>query len=256
MNIIISGYTGFLGSHLIKVLKKNNSVTKLNLRNFKNYEKKKNFNFLKKKFKKKSILINCASSLKPRNNQDLFLNSKLPKIFFDLTKKNKMKFVHISTINSLIKERQDEYSISKRKGELQVNDPNFAIVRLSLVIKKKKGIYLPEGELRKFFVYLNFFTLPIYPFIYPGAMYRPIDIDYVCKKISILIKKKKLKTVNIQGNKTISSYELFKDICNQNNKYCFKISTLWLKKFVPNFIKNILYRSNLFQQVLNIKTYV
>ena len=115
MDVIISGYSGFVGSHLLKVLKKKNSVLKLNLRKFKNLEKKKIIDFLNKNFKKNTILINCASSLNPKTKQDFFLNSKLPEIFFDFTKKNNLKFIHISTINTLIKERQDDYTISKKK---------------------------------------------------------------------------------------------------------------------------------------------
>ena len=113
MHVIISGYSGFLGSHLIKVLKKKNSVVKLNLRKFKYLEKQKIINFLNKNCKKETILINCASSLKPKTKQDFFLNSKLPEIFCNFTKKNNLKFMHISTINTLIKERRDDYTVSK-----------------------------------------------------------------------------------------------------------------------------------------------
>jgi dTDP-4-dehydrorhamnose reductase len=256
MNVIISGYSGFLGSHLLKVLKKKNSVVKLNLRKFKNLEKNRIVNFLNKNFKKETILINCASSLKPITKQDFFLNSKLPEIFCDFTKKNNLKFIHISTINTLIKERQDDYTTTKKKGEIRINDQHCSIIRLPLIVKKKNGIYLQEGQLKKFFFYLKFFRLPIYPFIYPGALYRPIDIDDVCKKISLLLKKKKNSHINIQGKKIMSSFELFKIICSQNNKYCLKIPTSWLKKIIPNPIKNILYRSNFFQQILNIKNYI
>jgi nucleoside-diphosphate-sugar epimerase len=256
MDVIISGYSGFVGSHLLKVLKKKNSVVKLNLRNFKNLEKKKIINFLNKNCKKDTILINCASSLNPKTKQDFFLNAKLPEIFFDFTKKNNLKFIHISTINTLIKERKDDYTISKKKGEIKINEQNCSIIRLPLIVKKKGDIYLQEGQLKKFFLYLKFFKLPIYPFIYPGALYRPIDIDDICRKIILLLKKKKCGNINIQGKKIMSSFELFKIICNQNNKYCLKIPTSWLKKIIPNPIKNILYRNNFFQQILNVKNYI
>ena len=256
MNVIISGYSGFLGSHLIKVLKKKNSVVKLNLRKFKYLEKQKIINFLNKNCKKETILINCASSLKPKTKQDFFLNSKLPEIFCDFTKKNNLKFMHISTINTLIKERRDDYTVSKKKGEIKINEQHCSIIRLPLIIKKKNGIYLPEGQLKKFFVYLKFFKLPIYPFIYPGALYRPIEINDICKKISLLLKKKKYSHINLQGKKIMSAFKLFKIICSQNNKYCLKIPTSWLKKIIPNPIKNILYKSNFFQQILNVKNYI
>lgn len=255
MNIILTGYSGFLGSHLYNFLKKKNTVTKFNLRKYKKLTKKNIFFFLNKKFKKNTVIINCASNLKPLNKNDFFINVHLPEIFSDYAKKKKIRFIHISTINTLIKERKDAYSLSKKKGEIYCK--RNTIIRLPLIIKKVNNILLPEGQLSFFFKYLDSINLPIYPFIYPGTLYKPMDISDVCEKILLILNKEKNSIyLNLQGKKIISSYKLFKIICSQNNKLCLKVPTQFLKKIFPNFVKNFLYKNTFLQQLLNIKNFI
>ena len=172
-----------------------------------------------------------------------------------MLKKKKIIFVQISTINTLIKERKDIYSISKKKGE--IHSPRNVIIRLPLIIKKKNNLLLPAGQLFFFLNYLRSVRLPFYPFIYPGTLYKPMDINDICKKIILILNKKVYQRyINLQGKKIVSCYELFEIICNQNNKLCLKIPTFLFKFLLPNFVKNLLYKSNFFQQFLNIKNFI
>ena len=116
---------------------------------------------------------------------------------------------------------------------------------------------LPAGQLFFFLNYLRSVRLPFYPFIYPGTLYKPMDINDICKKIILILNKKVYQRyINLQGKKIVSCYELFEIICNQNNKLCLKIPTFLFKFFLPNFVKNLLYKSNFFQQFLNIKNFI
>ena len=64
------------------------------------------------------IVINCAANLKAKK-MIFFLNEKFPNILSNhlQTKNRNSKLIHLSTINVLIKERKDIYTISKKKGE-------------------------------------------------------------------------------------------------------------------------------------------
>ena len=73
MKISIIGYTGFIGSYLIKKFSKNIKINKINLRKIN--IRKLNKNTIKKIFSSK-IIINCAASLNPRNDDDFFLNDE------------------------------------------------------------------------------------------------------------------------------------------------------------------------------------
>ena len=114
MKVILTGYSGFLGSNLCKILSnKKCQIIKINLRTKKKLNKRFIINLLSR-YKKTSIVVNCAASLKPKTANDFFVNCHLPKVLEDFSHKNKIKFIHVSTLNILVKERLDKYSISKK----------------------------------------------------------------------------------------------------------------------------------------------
>ena len=142
-----------------------------------------------------------------------------------------------------------------------LNKKYSTILRLPLIIKLVKKKLLNEGEVSFFYKYLNFIRLPIYPFIYPGCYYKPIEIDYACNYILNLINNKKNYFVNLQGKYQMSSYDMFSLVCNQKKKKCIKLNLYWLQKIVPDFIKEKLYTNKYFQQILsldntNIKNFI
>jgi len=252
MKVILTGYSGFLGSHLYKILsKKKYQIIKINLKTKKKLNKRFLINLLSR-YKKTSILVNCAASLKPKTANDLFVNCYLPEILEDFSHKNKIKFIHLSTLNTLVKERLDPYSISKKIGEEKISVTKSSIVRLPLIYKKKNNLFLDQGELKIFFTYINLIRIPFYPFIYPGSIYKPIDVERACMSIHSLFKKKNNQIINLQGKKKFSTFKLFELICAQNNKACFKIHTAWVRKIVPTKFQSCFYKYNSFQQILSI----
>ena len=109
-----------------------------------------------------------------------------------------------------------------------------------------------QGEISFFYKYLRFIKLPIYPFIYPGCNYRPLELQNLCKYLIKVINQKKNEQINLQGKYQINSFELFKLICNQEKKKYLKINIVWIKNIIPNLIKNHLYKSQFFQQILSL----
>ena len=74
VNLALTGANGFLGSHLNKRLKKYYNLYPISL---KTYAEIKLFleEIKKNKFK---IIINCAASLSPKKEIDIFINAQLP----------------------------------------------------------------------------------------------------------------------------------------------------------------------------------
>jgi len=252
MKIVLTGSSGFIGSKLkIFLSKRKYKVINLNLRQINKIDKKNIFEELEA-IKNISVIINCAASLKPKKLRDFQINEKLPRIFEQFSKKKMIKFIHISTINVLFSKRLDKYSISKKKGELNLNKQYSTILRLPLIINTKQKKILNQGEISFFYKYLRFIKLPIYPFIYPGCNYRPLELYNLCKYIIKAINQKKNEQINLQGKYQINSFELFKLICNQEKKKYLKINILWIKDIIPNLIKKHLYKSQFFQQILSL----
>ena len=141
MLITILGSSGFIGSNFNKILKKKYKIIKLDLRKF-DYllNEKKLIEFLFYNLNKSDYVINCCASLKPKTKADFYINSKLPKIIQKTFNKMKKKpyLIHISTLNVLIKDRTDKYSISKKVGEISLNKKNTTIIRLPLITSDKK----------------------------------------------------------------------------------------------------------------------
>ena len=203
MKISIIGGSGFVGRYLKEKLKKNFSIKLINIRkmNIENLDEAD----IKKIFSS-NIIINCAASLNPKNDNDLFLNEEFLNHLSKLNIKLKRVIIHLSSINVLIKDRLDKYSISKKNSEkLCRRRKNIIILRLPLIISKKNNIMQNEGNLSSIYNYLEKIKLPIYPMLYPGHLYQPLEIDQLKKKILEIIKlKKKSEIINLKGKKKLN----------------------------------------------------
>ena len=247
MKISIIGYTGFIGSYLIKKFSKNIKINKINLRKIN--IRKLNKNTIKKIFSSK-IIINCAASLNPRNDDDFFLNEDFLKYLLVLNKKYNRKIIHLSSINVLIKDRLDTYSLTKKKSEKKVKkNKNLVIIRLPFMIIKRNNIMQKNGNVSRLFNYLQKIILPVYPMIYPGHLYQPLDVEVLKKKILKLIyTRNKFQIINLYGDKKISLWNIFSEIAINENKKIIKINLSWVYKIMPNSIKKLIKRQNNFLQ--------
>jgi len=250
MKISIIGASGFIGKYLSKNMPKKFKIKKISLRN-------EDLSDLKKKTIKyifsSKVIINCAASLYPKTSNDFFLNQNFLKYLLNINKRYKKKIIHLSSINTLITDRIDQYSLTKKYSESGIkNNKNLTIIRLPLVIERKKGILLPKGNVSKLFSYLKKVRLPIYPMIYPGHIYQPIEIGILRNRIIKIIKKNKnTNTINLVGDKKISLYNLFEEISDLRKKKIIKIDLRCLYRFLPFFIKNFIKKQNNFIQQIS-----
>ena len=161
----------------------------------------------------------------------------------------------MSTINVLIKDRKDPYTISKRIAEKKLLNTNTTILRLPLLIKEKNGFIQKGGNLSILFNYLNLNFLPFYPMIFPGHTFKPVTLDNIIKLINkIILKKNKTKKLyNVSGKNKKTLWDLFEEIAKYKNKKIIKLNLSKFIKFLPSFFKESLKKSpNFLQQLLTI----
>jgi dTDP-4-dehydrorhamnose reductase len=252
MKIYLTGYSGFIGNSIYQTLSTKYKIVKVNLRKV-NFQNQKETNDLLNIFNDSNIVINCAANLKPQKKNDFFLNEEFPNILSNhlQTKNKNSKLIHLSTINVLIKERKDLYTISKRKGEESLKNSNCSIIRLPLIYKEKNGEILNEGNFYNFFKYLDF-KLPFYPMIYPGHTYQALEISKFIKFLenNFLKDKNFIKCFNISGEKKRTLWNFFKIIAEQKNKKTLKLN---ISKWIPSiFIKLLMKKNNFLQQFVKI----
>tara|TARA_B100000963_G_scaffold124431_1_gene108610 strand:+ start:6038 stop:6820 length:783 start_codon:yes stop_codon:yes gene_type:complete len=247
MKICITGTSGFVGNYLSVNMPKNYIVEKINLRgqDLANLNNK-----IIKKIFSSDVVINSAASLHPKTSNDFFLNEEFLNYLLNLNKIYNKRIIHLSTINCLIKDRIDRYTLSKKISEKKSkNFKNLTIIRLPLVIMRKKNILQPKGPIVKFFHYLNYIKLPIYPMIYPGHLYQPIDIKLINKTIINVIRKNKSnKIINLTGKKKLCLWDIFKEIADMKKKRVCKVDLRFFYRFMPVKIKLLIKRQNNFLQ--------
>jgi len=100
-------------------------------------EKNSDLNKFLDKMTNSNIIINCAANLNPKTARDFFINQDFPHILQTHIKKKKKKIVliHISSINVLIRDRKDPYTISKKIAEKKLKGTNLIILRLPFLLK-------------------------------------------------------------------------------------------------------------------------
>ena len=235
MKICVLGASGFLGSELCENLKKNNKILKINLSKFQISNEKELLKYIKK-ISNQNVIINCAASLRPKTYSDFWINQYLSFYLLKFIKKNKIKckYIHISTNDVLIKKLNDNYSNSKRFAEKKIKNLNCIILRLPLLYKKN---YYENNSVRLILHKYLQFWLPVYPMLYPGALYQPLEIKKISKFVSKITKKKIKKGVfNLAGNKKYSLWNIFEKISKIYNKKTIKINTKIIHFLCPKFL--------------------
>ena len=256
MKIYIIGCSGFLGKYISNKLSKKHNIKEINLREIHNFNKD-NYNLFLNQFNEANLIINCAASLKPKNKKDFFVNQDFPIILDEYIRKNnnKCSIIHMSSINVLINDRKDPYSISKRVADKKLIDTNTIILRLPLLIERKNDCIRKSGNLSFFFNYLNLNFLPIYPMIFPGHTVELLEVDKIANFIeTVLLNNDNTKKIyNLSNGNKVKLWDLFEEIANKKNKKICKINFSKIINIMPSFLIEFLKKkSNFLQQLVNI----
>ena len=141
-----------------------------------------------------------------------------------------------------------EQQLIEKNAEVNLKDKFTSIIRLPLIINFDDG---KKGDLEIFYKYINLKLIPLYPMIYPGNIYRPIEIRNLCDFfLRIIENDKKKQTYNLMGKEQLNIWDLFNKIAVKKNKKTLKINISFLRKVLPNSIKQMIFKSSFFGQFL------
>jgi UDP-2-acetamido-2,6-beta-L-arabino-hexul-4-ose reductase len=116
MNVLITGFGGFIGKHLIAALSKNNKVNVLY------FNRENSLNDLKTLLLQSNKLVHLAGEVRPQSSDDAFYNSNvgLTQTILSILEENK-HFIPIIYISSIHAEKSaNAYGKTKRKSELLI----------------------------------------------------------------------------------------------------------------------------------------
>ena len=249
MIISIIGATGFIGKFLSDELSKDFDVLNLSIRN-------ENLADLRKEkidqIFSSNFIINCASSLNPKTKNDFYLNEKFLGYLLSLNNKYKKKIIHLSSINTLIENRMDKYSISKKKGEEEIQKKeDLFLIRLPFVYSIENNLIQPKGNSSMIFNYLRKTKLPIYPMIYPGHLYQPIEINFLKNQILKIISGNETRNeINLVGKEKKYLWDIFEEIAKIEKKRILKLDLRFVYRILPKTFKSLIKRQNNFIQQL------
>ena len=249
--IYIFGYSGYIGSYLLKYLDNENYQTigiKIPRPDTKNlYEYYCGF-IIKFLAENENIfcIINCAGSINCQTKEDFFFNSKFDVIFQNIlkTKKNVIKYLSFNSTKTF-SNSLDNYAISKKELDKNLgNESFFYSLYIDLVFDNK------SPHFKNIYDKLKNIKIKYLPVFKPGKIFFPINLELLSKSImEIIINDYKIKKFIIIGDKKTTFYDLITHVnsVTKINKKILAIPSKLINLF-PLFIKKILLKSKSLQQ--------
>ena len=253
MNLLLLGSKNFIGKHIYYKFKNKFNVNYLN----KYFDEKDILNLNNTEFSEKyfskylkiDIIINLVHIHKKSLREELSINSKLIEKICFFAETEKIKIIHISSVNCSKHNKDNKYSFTKNSLETRViKTNNYTILRLSTVISKDENNEFIGGRNGHSLNLLNFFIkkLRFFPLIKKGSFMHTICfLEDIEKFISILINKEIFvnDTINFYSGQRISFKELITLFAKSYNRSIYFIN-------IPNFIITFLIK---FNKLLNLK---
>jgi dTDP-4-dehydrorhamnose reductase len=245
MNIGITGFSGFLGNAVtVACQQKGYKVIRIILPRT---QEIKEVNYLHQLLEplKLDAIVHTAVCRHPKTDLNEYFNAEFPASFEQCFRhlNNDCIFIHISSINVLMKSLQDRYTKTKRVAEQCLAGSNAIIIRPSLIWS-----WQGEGDAKRLEKLMSrqFFA----PMLYPGNLHLPVLVEDIAEKIVDLLEGKK-KIYHIFGDTACSVWELAKCVSRKYKKRLVPIPTLPDVFFLPKILRTINYtqfESNDFQK--------
>ncbi len=254
MNILLLGSKSFIGNNIYHQFK-----DKFNIHCLDNYFEENdiltlnNTEFCEKYFSKLSlkidIIINLVHIHKKSFKDEFNINTKLiDKICF-FVEKDKIRIIHISSVNCSSDNQDNKYSYTKSSLENRIiKTNNFTILRLSTVISKDKNNEFVGGRNGNSFNLINLFIKKIrfFPLIRNGNFIHTICfLEDINKFIKILINQKIFLNdiINFYSGQYITFKELITLFARSYNKRIYFVN-------IPDFVIKFFIK---FNNILNLK---
>jgi len=178
------------------------------------------------------VVVHLAAIRNPTNDYEFSVNAKLPALLEKIVARRfpAARFIHISSINTVISERCDAYSVSKRRAENELKDSAAIIVRPGIIWSWKTG---QGGDAERLRNYLSL-PLPFHPIPFPGQLYRPVIVEDFADRLAALIAEKDAPSViNVLGGMPVTIWELAKCLSSATKVKLLPVPTAFLEIFFP-----------------------
>jgi len=279
-NILVLGYSGFLGQNFVNLICKNKKKYFLNYH--KNKKKFQNFKYCNINLNSKNNIINFIK----KNNIDIILNfsgftnvslceikkkeAKKVNFFFiknivDVIKNTKIKFIHISTdhfsYNNKLNSENDVAKPVNFYGKTKLMADNYIKKSLENFVILRTNFFGLE------FAKKNYFLINVIKSLlkkkniigWNNIFFNPVHVKVLVEVVNSFMKKAEVNGVfNVSCNKKLTKYAFFKsvaDILMLDNKLILKrdynldikrpkymtLSNKKLIKIFPTFKKKLSY---------------
>lgn len=176
------------------------------------------------------ILIHCAASKNPKSPFEQYLNIQVPHLIEQYITSQQLAchLIHISSMNVVINELQDNYTLTKRHAESLLDPKKTSIIRPGLIWSP-----LHDPNIKKITAYLKKSYLPHLIFK-PGNWYSPVDPDslaqFLLAKLGDLLIHP--QTLHILGTQKYSLWELVNRLADSHKVKLYPIPSTWFQ-FLP-----------------------
>ena len=176
------------------------------------------------------IVIHCAAAKNPKSLFEQYLNTQVPHLIEQCIIEQHLacRLIHISSMNVVINELQDHYTLSKRKAESLLDPKKTSIIRPGLIWSPAH-----DPNIQKISAYLQNPYLPHLMFK-PGNWYSPIDPKSLAQFLVTQLEnfQSHPQTLHILGLQKYSMWELIKQLADSQKVKLYPIPSSWFQ-FLP-----------------------
>lgn len=250
MKIAVTGASGFLGRHLMaEAAERGHPTHSIPLKDHLRDPDPATLVDLLADTRNCDAMVNCAAAVKPKNPVDHFLNAEAPLIMASIMKEAGGHFVHISSLNVIIPELRDPYSLGKRTAEEKLIESDITIIRPGLIWS-----WDGEGNSALFKKYLKL-PLPVHPMLFPGNTYFPLDVGLIAKAICDALEGeyRARRIVNLYGNLEMTIWDLAKAMADRAGRTLIPVPSALFRGLALGFGESLFGGNHNAQQFLNLR---
>ena len=186
-----------------------------------------------------TTIVNLAAVRNPRNSYEAAVNTSLPLKLFQALKKVRpdSRFIHMSSINTVLNSRKDSYSVSKRMAETSLRNYPVTIIRPSIIWSWDP---MAGGDAKRLREYL-LRPLPFHPFPFPGQIYRPVLAEPLAARIvGLLSEPDKPSVINVFGDRKVCLWTMADSLSEIIGNKLLPIHTAFIEKCFPQAMLDLI----------------
>jgi nucleoside-diphosphate-sugar epimerase len=179
-----------------------------------------------------SAVVHMAAVRNPSNPYEFSVNAELPTLLENALRqaRNDVRFIHLSSINTMLPNRQNSYSRSKRQAEAALDGTKATVIRPGIIWS-----WQPDagGDAERLRTYLQR-PLPFHPVPWPGQLYRPVLAESLANRmVDLLSEKDPPSVINAFGDTPLTIWDLANITARNTGARLLPVPTAFLETILP-----------------------